>query len=78
MLNFTKLVRFLSLKRKAIKEKFDLCGFWIMIPLDDNKNGPLESSHKESSDEIDFHVHLCDLGAVEYTCSMSYHSHERK
>jgi len=48
MLNFTKLVRFLSLKRKAIKEKFDLCGFWIMIPLDDNKNGPLESSHKES------------------------------
>ena len=50
-----------------------------MIPLDDNKNGPLEWSHKErASDEIDFHVHLCHLGAVEYTSTMSYHSHQRK
>lgn len=46
-----------------LKGVLNLCGIRIMIPLDDSKNGPLESSQKErlAASEVDFVVYLRDL-----------------
>ena len=70
MQNVIKLICILSSERNAIKVVFNICDFWIMIPLDDNKNGPfrIEPQRKlAASDEVDFVVYLQDLGVVEYT-----------
>jgi len=48
-----------------LKGVLNLCGIRIMIPLDDSKNGPLESSQKERLAAIV--VYLRDLWVVEYS-----------